>query len=159
MLSMSRFTAPPHHPPPFPQGQNRKEFGDLWLNWGQAFKVVLASWGLRFWPWMATWPPGTGFEVVFSKNKAALPYKPAGVNCREYDPVCATARSTDVAVPDQPASSEGELSLWWGWAPADSLQEHWSPALGDQPMPTSTVALLKMKQSCWSYQLSPFHEQ
>lgn len=53
--------------------ENRKELGDLWLKWGQAFKIVLASQSLRFWPWKAFCPPGTGFKVDFSTHKAAPP--------------------------------------------------------------------------------------
>ena len=64
MLSESVFTS-------LSEGKNRKEFGDLWLNWGQAFKIVLASQSLRFWLWRAICPPGTGFKVDFSTHKAA----------------------------------------------------------------------------------------
>lgn len=69
MLLESIFTPPSEE-------ENTKEFRDLWLNWGQAFRTVLTSWSLRFWPRRAICPPGTGFKVNFSTYKTLSPSSP-----------------------------------------------------------------------------------
>lgn len=142
---------------------NTKEFRDLWLNWGQTFKIVLNSWSLRFWPWRAICPPGTGFKVDFSIYKPLPPSSPlpqaSWVTTGGERLLSVPWHAAFKAVPAQLASSEGELGLWWGWASADSLHECWSLALGEPPVSSSVAALLRMKRSSWSYQPSSFHEQ